>query len=147
MAKRIVKHLKRRCDLPRCRKEYRYAQPTSKYCSVSCRQAGARLRRASRTEAEAAADLVNIRAMAKHIVERPKIGTQVAQQIAPPAPARAPKPADECECVGKDFGHFPACPLNTDPTRRQTRAAVRITIHNVPKRFPGTPLTRRYSSA
>ena len=135
----MAKNLRRNCDNPQCKKQYRYKKEPSKYCSQACRQVGRRQRQAEKDKTAREAELNGWMAG----LRKRQAAAQIEPQIETPARPRPAKPADECDCIGKDFGHLPTCPLNPDPTRQQGRAAVQITIRNVPTRFPGTPLPPR----
>ena len=117
----MVKNLRRTCDNPLCEKLYRYSSAASKYCSRACRDKVYRERKAEKDKAASEARWAKLREFAR------QIDAQIEPEPDSPArPARRePKPISRL---------FP------EPAEKP---AV-ITIHNVPTRFPGTPLPRRY---
>ena len=127
----MVKNLRRTCDNPLCEKLYRYSSAASKYCSRACRDKVYRERKAERDKADRESAVAEI---AARLRER----QQIAPQIAPQSDSPAPQPDS------------PALPVRREPkpiSRLFPPPAdppVRITIRNVPKRFPGTPLPRRW---
>ena len=138
----MAKNLRRNCDNPTCGKQYRHQSAASKYCGRGCKDKVGRVRKAEREKAAREAEMDGWMAGVRERQVAPQRAPQIEPQIEPPAPTRPAKPAAKCGCIGKDFGHLPDCHLNTDPTRRQARASVKIIIRNVPTRFPGTPLPR-----
>ena len=141
----MAKNLRRNCDNPTCGKQYRHQSAASKYCGRGCKDKVGRVRKAEREKAAREAEMNGWMAGVRERQVATQRATQIEPQIEPPnkpPTAAASKPADECGCIGRDFGHLPDCHLNTDPTRKQARPSVKITIRNVPTRFPGTPLPR-----
>ena len=118
----MKKNLRRTCDNPKCGQLYRYKLETSKYCSGACRSVAKRQRKA---EKDKAAREQKVTEIAARLRERQQIEAQIEPQPDSPArPAqRDPKP------ISRLF------PPPAEPP------AV-VTIRNVPKRFPGTPLPR-----
>ena len=127
----MVKNLRRTCDNPLCGTLYRYSSAASKYCSRGCRDKVYRERKAEKDKAAREQKMTEIAAKMR---QRQQIESQIETQPDSPAPQhdapalpvrREPKP------ISRLF------PLPADPPAR-------ITIRNVPKRFPGTPLPRRW---
>ena len=127
----MAKNLRRNCDNPTCGKLYRYQSATSKYCGNVCRNRVARARKAAK---ERAAE----EARAKLRGQARQIDAQIAkpEPVEPVAPPPPTTPAAPAEPKRKPRSYVFALP--------QKKSAV-ITIRNVPTRFPGTPLPRRFS--
>ena len=127
----MAKDLRRNCDNPTCGKLYRYSSAKSKYCGDVCRTRATRARKAEEERAAEEARWAGLREQAR----------QIDAQIAKPEPVEADEtppptpPAAPAEPKRKRRSYVFALP--------QKKTAV-LTIRNVPKRFPGTPLSRPY---
>ena len=127
----MAKDLRRNCDNPKCGKLYRYSSAKSKYCVNACKHRAARARKAAKDLAAKEARWAMLRKQARQIdaqTARPK--PVEADETPPPTPPAAPaKPKRKRR------------PLVFALPKKKTAV---ITIRNVPKRFPGTPLSRPY---
>ena len=127
----MAKDLRRNCDNPTCGKLYRYSSAKSKYCGDACRTRATRARKAEEERAAEEARWARLREQAR----------QIDAQIAKPEPVEADEtppptpPAAPAEPKRKPRSYVFALP--------QKKTAV-LTIRNVPKHFPGTPLSRPY---
>ena len=126
----MAKNLRRNCDYVQCGKLYRYKSATSKYCNVLCRNAAGRERKAEEDKAASEARLAELGEQARQIAQQiAKLkAEQGDEEPPPPAPDTRPKPPKPINAL------FP--PPKEEPAR--------ITIYNVPTRFPGTPLRGKW---
>ena len=127
----MAKDLRRNCDNPKCGKLYRHKSAASKYCNVLCRNSVARARKAAKERAARDERWDGLRKQAR----------QIDAQTAKPKPVEAdatPPPTP------------PAAPAKPKRKRRPLvfalpkKKTVTLVIRNIPKRFPGTPLSRPY---
>ena len=128
-----MKNLRRNCDNPKCRKLYRYKRATSEYCSTACRKDVSRERKAVEDKAASDARLAELGEQARQIAQQiAKLkAEQDDEETPPPAPDTRPNPPKPPKPIN---GLFP--PPKEEPAR--------ITIYNVPTRFPGTPLRGKW---
>ena len=122
----MAKNLRRKCDNPRCGKFYRYKSAASRYCSDACRKVVSRQRKAEKDKAESDARWASLR-------QRLQIESQIEPQHDAPAP-QPDSPAWPAQREPKPISRL--FPPPADPP-------VVITIRNIPRHFPGTPLPRR----
>ena len=131
-----MKNLRRNCDNPKCRKQYRYHRATSEYCSTTCRKDVSRERKAVEDKVASDARMVELGEQARQIAQQiAKLKAEQAEQEPqspdpdprplPPKPPKPPKP------ISRLF-----------PPPKEKPAS--ITIRNVPTRFPGTPLRGKW---
>ena len=126
-----MKNLRRTCDNPKCGKQYRYQRATSIYCSTACRQVVGRERKAERDKAESDARWAMLREQARQIAAQIAAETSRTDREAAQQPVSKARPAQrKPEPIGRLF---------PEPAPAPTV----ITIRNIPRRFPGTPLPRR----
>ena len=124
----MANNVRRYCDNPACGRQYRPKTARSQYCSPKCRQAVYVARKARKAPAGTGqARLTGVFAAA---AERFKRRAATAAAAPTPEPEPVPEPAQ------------PAAPSRRLPAPDD--APVRVTIKNVPTRFPGTPLPRGY---
>ena len=162
----MAKDRRRHCDYPPCGKQYRYSRSTSKTCSDSCRTRLAKMRReakrAARPRYAALAHLL------KPLPQPPAgavhgdqgdvldeldeavlpVPPSEGESVAEPEPKQKQKPPPHSrECRARNKGN----PWGYNPTGGcegcEARGwypveEVEITIRNVPRHFPGTPLNR-----
>ena len=127
----MVKTQRRKCDNPECGKVYRYSKATSRYCGRRCRDKVYRDRKVENEKAETAARWAKLREQAQQIDAQIAKSEPGEDSEEPPAPAPVPRPVQpKPKPISRLF------PLPKE-------APARITIRNVPTRFPGTPLSRR----
>ena len=126
-----MKNLRRTCDNTKCDKLYRYQRATSEYCSTACRVVVSRERKAAEDKAESDARLAELREQARQIARQIAAKTARAERAAAPEPEAKPKPEQRKRKPISRLFPEPAPPVAV------------VTIHNIPRRFPGTPLPRR----
>ena len=128
----MAKNLRRKCDNPKCEQLYRYKSAASMYCSDACRKAVSRQRKAAKDKAEREIAVAEI---AARLRERQQLESQIEPQPDSPALPQHDAPARPARREPKPISRL--FPPPAEPP-------VRITIRNVPKQFPGTPLPRRW---
>ena len=127
----MAKDLRRNCDNPTCGKLYRYSSAKSKYCGDACRTRAKRARKAEEERAAEEARWAELREQAR----------QIDAQIAKPEPVEASEPPPPTP---------PAAPAERKRKRRPLifalpkKKTATLVIRNMPKHFPGTPLSRPY---
>ena len=127
----MAKNLRRKCDNPKCGKMYRYKSAASRYCSDACRKAVSRQRKAEKDKAARERAVTEIAAKLR---QRQQIESQIEPQPDSPAP-QPDSPAPPAPA--KKSSIYSAFRPPADPP-------VVITIRNIPRHFPGTPLPRRW---
>ena len=127
----MAKDLRRNCDNPTCGRQYRYSSAKSKYCGNVCKNRVARARKAEEERAAEEARWAKLRERARQIdAQKAKASPVEADETPPPTPPAAPaKPKRKRR------------PLIFALPKEKTAVVV---IRNVPKHFPGTPLSRPY---
>ena len=128
----MVKDLRRTCDNHLCVTLYRYSSAASKYCGRGCRDKVYRERKAEKDKAAREQKMTEI---AARLRERQQIESQIEPQPDSPALPQHDAPARPARREPKPISRL--FPPPAEPP-------VRITIRNVPKQFPGTPLPRRW---
>ena len=127
----MAKDLRRNCDNPKCGKLYRHKSAKSKYCGNACKHRAARSRKAAKDLAAQEARWAMLRKQAR------QIDAQTAK----------PKPVEAAETPTATPPAAPAKPKRKRPPlvfALPKEKTTTIVIRNIPKRFPGTPLSRPY---
>ena len=88
----VKRGLRRRCDLPACGKQYRYAKASSKTCSPACRQALYLQRKQIRQEQSQAWAKARAAAMMEQTAERERQVESNRQSAPAPRPTPTPAP-------------------------------------------------------
>ena len=137
----MAKNLRRQCENPSCGKTFRYTKPNAKYCGRSCLNKVYRERKAERDKAEEESKLADLADMAAELERLRQVEAQIQAQ--PESPVTEPEQPEQ-----EPAPPPPPAPPKRKPVSRRFRPpadqTVRITIRNVPTRFPGTPLRGRW---
>ena len=133
----MAKTLRRTCDNPTCGKTFRYTKPNTKYCGRSCRNKVYRAAKVERDKVEEASNLAALADMAAELERLRHLEAQIQAQ--PESPVTEPEQPEQ-EPAPPPAPAPPKHPPYGRAFRPPADQPVRITIRNVPTRFPGTPL-------
>ena len=133
----MAKSRRRPCENPKCGKTFRYTKPNAKYCGRTCQNQVYRAGKAERDKAEKEGKLADLADMAAELERLRQVEAQIQAQ--PESPVTEPEQPEQ-EPAPPPAPAPPKHPPYGRAFRPPADQPVRITIHNVPTRFPGTPL-------